>query len=237
MVAGIFKICGAFMGTLDGEDKNFENVGIRDAVVVPYLKSIDADPGCQYPLPNIKSMPIPVDWESRIASCLTKDGYTTGKWAYKSSASSLIWPVWHYAYPDAKWVIVRRRTGDIVRSCMKTDFMRAFRNPQNQRAIGAKDVLEGWKWWVHQFEARFVEMITEGLNCKVIWPERMVSGDYQQIMETVDWLGLKWKSEVLGYVDPKLWKARQVAKGWAAKATVSGASEVPGVAGSGSNPI
>ena len=88
--------------------------------------------------------------------------------------------------------------------------MKAFRDRNNQVAVGASDVIEGWKWWVHQYEQRFVEMITEGLNCKVIWPERMVYGDYQQIMETVDWLGLKWKSEVLAWIDPKLWKSRKL---------------------------
>lgn len=209
MIAGVFKICGAFTGAMDGEDRSFENIHIRDEVVVPYLKSLSADPGCQYPLPDIKHMPIPVDWGRRIDGCLAKDGYSNGPWMYKSSSSSLIWPVWNYAYPDAKWVIVRRRTGDIIRSCMKTDFMKAFRLRQNQRAVGVNDAVEGWKWWVHQFESRFVEMITEGLNCKVVWPERMVVGDYQQMFETIDWLGLKWKSEVLAWVDPKLWKARR----------------------------
>lgn len=209
MVAGVFKICGAFTGTLDGDNKSFENVHIRDEIVKPYLQSINTDPGCQYPLPDIKHLPIPVDWGKQVAICLAKDGYNNGPWTYKSSSSSLIWPIWHYAYPNAKWVIVRRRTGDIVRSCMKTNFMKAFRSTQTQQSIGVKDVVEGWKWWVHQYEQRFVEMITEGLNCRVIWPERMVWGDYQQMFETIDWLGLKWKSEVLAWVDPKLWKARK----------------------------
>jgi hypothetical protein len=209
MIAGVFKICGAFIGTLDGENRSFENIHIRDEVVASYLKSVNADPSCQYPLPDIKHMPIPVDWSRRIDGCLAKDGYNNGPWMYKSSSSSLIWPVWNYAYPGAKWVIVRRRTGDIVRSCMKTDFMKAFRLRQNQHAVGVTDAVEGWKWWVHQYEQRFVEMITEGLNCKVIWPERMVVGDYQQMFETIDWLGLKWKSEVLSWIDPKLWKSRR----------------------------
>jgi len=52
-------------------------------------------------------------------------------------------------------------------------------------------------------------MITEGLNCKVVWPERMVQGNYQQMYETIEWLGLRWKSEVLTFIDPKLWKARR----------------------------
>jgi len=33
MIAGVFKICGAFTGAMDGEDRSFENMHIRDEVV------------------------------------------------------------------------------------------------------------------------------------------------------------------------------------------------------------
>ena len=52
-------------------------------------------------------------------------------------------------------------------------------------------------------------MIEAGLNCKVVWPERMVSGDYQQIHETLEWLGLKWNKEVINWIDPLLWYNRK----------------------------
>jgi hypothetical protein len=87
--------------------------------------------------------------------------------------------------------------------------MKAYNDPKIQSAVGVKNEVGGWKWWVHQFEKRFVEMIMEGVNCKVVWPHRMVYGDYQQMMETIEWLGLKWNSQVLSFVDPKLWKARR----------------------------
>ena len=86
--------------------------------------------------------------------------------------------------------------------------MRAFRNPDHQRAVGVNNEADGWKWWVRQHELRFVEMITEGLNCQIVWPERMVDGDYRQLYETIEWLGLKWNSDVLSFIDPKLWKSR-----------------------------
>ena len=121
----------------------------------------------------------------------------------------LHWPVWHYAFPNAKWIIVRRRTGDIVQSCMKTAFMRAFVKNAACKAVGAKDEREGWIWWVRQHEARFNEMMNEGVNCKVVWPERMVTGDYEQLYETLEWVGLQWRTEVLEFIDGKLWHARR----------------------------
>jgi hypothetical protein len=128
---------------------------------------------------------------------------------YKGAKMCLTWPIWHYAFPDAKWIIVRRRTGDIVDSCIKTGFMRAFSREIFRKAVGVDNERDGWLWWVHQHEKRFIEMINEGINIKIIWPERMVQGDYSQIMEMIDWLGLKWNSEVLSFIDPKLWKARR----------------------------
>jgi hypothetical protein len=52
-------------------------------------------------------------------------------------------------------------------------------------------------------------MITEGCNCKIIWPERMVDGDYDQLYELCDWLGLKWNNNSLKFIDTLLWKSRQ----------------------------
>jgi hypothetical protein len=145
---------------------------------------------------------------------MIEQGYENGPWMYKGAKMCLHWPVWHYAFPNAKWIIVRRRTGDIIQSCLKTGFMRAFTNTANQRAVGAKNERDGWLWWVHQHEQRFIEMIQEeeGPNCKQIWPHRMIKGDYAQLYETIDWLGLKWNSDALSFIDPLLWHSRKTQK-------------------------
>jgi len=136
-------------------------------------------------------------------------GYKDGPWMYKGAKMCQHWPVWNYAFPDAKWIIVRRKTPDIINSCMRTGFMRAFVNQSNQRYVGAKNEQEGWLWWVHQHEERFVEMVKTGLNVKWIWPERMIDGDYSQIKEMLEWLGLEWDQDVVDFIEPKLWKSRQ----------------------------
>lgn len=217
MVAGTINICGAFGGQMSGPNKNnakgmFENAKIRNQIVKPFFREIGVDPLGQYPLPDVNSLIVPRDWKQRIEQAMKEQGYENGSWMYKGAKMCLHWPVWHYAFPDAKWVIVRRPTRDVVRSCMKTGFMRAFDNHRNQRAVGANTPEEGWLWWVHQHEDRFVEMMNEGLNVKVVWPHRMVDGDYSQMMELIDWLGLKWNSEVLNFIEPKLWKARDMKK-------------------------
>lgn len=213
MAAGMINMCGAFGGKMSGPTRNnekgmFENVTIRNTVLKPYLREIGADPMGQFPLPDIKTLNIPCDWQEHVESIIRQEGYSSGPWMYKGAKMCLTWPVWGYAFPSAKWVIVRRQTDDIVASCIRTNFMRAFGRETFRKAIGAKTEKEGWSWWVKQHEKRFNEMINKGLNVKVIWPERMVRGDYGEIYDLIEWLGLKWNSKVLSFVDPKLWHSR-----------------------------
>jgi hypothetical protein len=214
MIAGAINICGAFGGDMSGPNSNnkkgmYENAKIRNDIVKPYLEKIGVDRLGQYPLPDVKTISIPQDWKTQVENVMIEQGYRSGPWMYKGAKMCLMWPIWDYAFPDAKWIIVRRKPSDIINSCLKTGFMRAFRNEHNQKAVGAKNESEGWLWWIREHQKRFVEMIEAGINIKIVWPERMVNGDYSQMMDTIDWLGLDWDSKVLSFIDPKLWKARR----------------------------
>jgi len=214
LVAGIINMRGAFGGNMSGPNSNnrkgmYENVEIRNGIVKPYFMDLGVDKLGQYPLPDIETLPIFPDWKKRVEAVIQREGYEGGPWMYKGAKMCLHWPVWHFAFPNAKWIIVRRKPTDIVRSCVHTGFMRAFNSSGTQHAVGAKSVEEGWEWWVKQHTNRFTEMIEEGLNVKQIWPERMVNGDYSQIDEMLEWLGLTWDKEITDFIEPKLWKARQ----------------------------
>lgn len=214
MIAGAVNLCGAFGGIMRGPNSAnqkgmFENARIVNEITKPYLRDIGVDPMGQWPLPDIDNLPIPTNWRARVEQVFTQEGYFDGPLFYKGAKSCLFWPVWHYAFPSAKWVIVRRHKIDIVASCIKTSFMRAFNYERVRRAVGVADEQEGWTWWVSQHLNRFKEMQDTGLNCFVIWPERMVQGDYSQLYQLIEWLGLEWNSKVLEFVDPKLWKARR----------------------------
>lgn len=214
MVAGIIELCGAFGGKMQGANSAnkkgmYENLKIRSSIVKPYFTSLGVDSKCQYPLPEVDNITIPLNWREKILGVMEEQGYKGGHWFYKGPKMCFNWPVWDYAFPNAKWVIVRRRTGDIITSCEKTGFMNAFNNTAIQKAVGVNSSAEGWKWWVHQHEKHFREMIEAGLNVKIVWPERMVEGDYSQMYEMLDWLGLEWNSEVFNFIEPKLWKARK----------------------------
>lgn len=209
MIAAAINMCGAFGGEMS-KRKMFTNDRILEEIVKPYFNSIKADTSGQYPLPVVKT--IPIDWKQKVEQIMIDEGYQKGQWMYKDSRLSLIWQIWNFAFPNGKWIIVRRRTGDVIQSCLKTAFMIAFTYANNQRAIEVNSEQDGWLWWVHQYEKRFVEMIEAGVNCKVVWPERMVHGDYQQMYETLEWLGLSWNKEIVNLIDPLLWSVRQKEK-------------------------
>jgi len=217
IVAGIINMCGAFGGQMSGPNRYnekgmFENSVIRQTILKPYLRSINVDHLGQFPLPDIVNLAIPTNLRGRMEDVMIKQGYPGGQWMYKGAKMCLTWPIWHYAFPNAKWVIVRRKPTGIINSCLKTGFMKAYARPEVRRKVGAKTEEEGWLWWIHQHEKRFVEMMNQGLDIKVIWPERMINGDFRQMHELIDWLGLEWKSEVLTFIDSKLWKSKGIKK-------------------------
>lgn len=208
IIARILHGCGAYTGKVT---PRYENYWIREYVNAYYHSILGASGNeWQWPLPNIEKLTIPIKWKHDIMTLLAKQDILNGTpWLYKSARLCQIWPVWNYAFPNARWIIVRRRTGDIIQSCMKTSYMRAFKDEEIRRAVGVENERDGWLWWVHEHEKRFVEMIEQGLNCKIIWPERMVSGDYEQVYEMLDWVGLPWRSEVLAMVDNLFDKPRK----------------------------
>lgn len=66
-----------------------------------------------------------------------------------------------------------------------------------------------WLELMRDYEEKFAQMVLSEMNCKVVWPHRMAYGDYGQIYELLEWLGLSWKSEILTFIDPKFEKQRK----------------------------
>ena len=207
LIARIIQMCGAFSGDTTTMCENRSLKALTDA----YYKDRGVDVRGQYPLPNPSEMLIPADWKSRVFVALAREGYDANQqlWMYKSSRIVQIWPIWNYAFPDAKWIVVRRRTGDVIQSCLKTGFMDAYGDCTIQQLVGVETERDGWLWWIHEHEKLFVQMIETGLNVKVIWPERMLQGNFQQIHEMLDWLDLPWNIGILSLLETTLIKTKK----------------------------
>lgn len=209
IVAKIIQSCGVWTGQTT---EMLENTAIKRLVNGLY-ESNSADARGQYPLPDLDQMNIPHYWNKSIELILANGGHKEDQqWMYKSARIGQTWPLWDTFYPNAKWIIVRRRTGDIIQSCLKTGFMTAFKNEGNRQEINVQNEAEGWLWWVHEHEKRFIEMIEAGLNCKEVWPERMAMGDFEQIKETASWLGLEWNDKIPNMVQALLKNSKQKEK-------------------------
>lgn len=206
MVAGIINFCGAWGGVMSKPNRNnpkgmFENYEIRNTLLKPYLSSIGADRLGQFPLPNIKKIDENVNIKNKVKKIIFNQGYTSGAWMYKGAKLCLIWPIWHYNFPEAYWIIVRRKTDGIINSCLHTSFMRAFKNKNIQNKVNVKNQAEGWRWWIEQHKKRFKEMHKAELKIKEIWTDNIVAGDYREIKNLVEELSLKWDhKKVMNFV-------------------------------------
>jgi hypothetical protein len=200
MTAGIVDICGAFGGITAGPNRNnkkgmFENERVRNGLIKPYLRSMGFDPMGQFPLPqDMNSLKAYPELGFEMELIMKQDGYRNGPWYYKGAKMCLVWPVFHKAFPNAKWIIVRRPIEEIVFSCLKTPFMRKLKTA------------EAWREWVHTHIRRFREMREAGLDISVVWTPDIVRGEFSQIKSIIEQLGLKWNEKAVSeFVDPKLW--------------------------------
>lgn len=204
MIAGIVSLCGAFGGKLSGPSRfnqkgMFENIEIRNYLVKKWLRGENYDAMGQYPLPDTEhckevAPKMAESWRANVKNIMHKQGYVRGPWFYKGAKSCLMWPIWALAFPEARWLIVRRNDEDIARSCLRTGFMRAYRD------------LRGWLWWVQKHKERFQEMAEAGLMIREVWAEKIVRGELKEIREAIDWLGMDWnEKEVIDFVVPGLW--------------------------------
>jgi len=221
LVAGIVNMSGAWGGDLAGPTRfnrrgMFENTQIRNDLVKPFLKDAGCDPMGQKPLPRIRrqlqgndailigfgngdrfvsvNTHLAAIWMHNLEEILKSQGYNGQRFFYKGAKMCLMWPLWHLLFPEAKWIIVRRDVEDIVRSCLRTSFMRAFQTRS------------GWLNWVSVHERRFEEMYEQKLDIREVWPQRMMNGDFSEMQNVINSLDLEWDLEkAKAFVDPNLW--------------------------------
>lgn len=178
-IARIVNKAGAFGGALAGPNSSnrkgmFENKSIRNGLIKPLLRRMEVDPLGQKPLPDIQvchSLAVKEGIKIRegVLKILESQGYSVGQWFFKGAKMCLIWPILHVAFPNAKWIIVRRCDEGIVKSCLRTPFMRHYRDKQ------------GWQYWVDEHKKRFVEMKAAGLDICEVDTDQLASGDTTEL--------------------------------------------------------
>ncbi len=211
LIAKVLLLAGAKGGKLTNM---YENVGVRLALANLY-RDMGVDPSGQFPLPDPDMVEGLLRMNHRFEVSLRKENINENDvWFLKTSRILQTWQLFHKSYPDARWIIVRRRTGDIVNSCVKTAFMRAYADSQVLQSLNLESEEEGWKWWIRWHEQRIEELIKQQCQYKVIWPDRMVDGDFSQIYEMLEWIGLEWSDRIVSCIEPLLYKAKRKENKW-----------------------
>jgi hypothetical protein len=206
MIAAALVACGAFGGRMSKRGM-YCNDKIRNTIVKPYFSRIGVDKeGHNFELPI--GYNVPKHWGEWVEAVIKEQGYIEGPWLYKDSRTILIWPVWNYIYPNAKWIIVRRKTPDIIKSCVQTAHMKTFKDEEQQKQVGVQNEEQGWLWMVHKYEEEFRSLIQTKIKYKEIWPERMANGDFKQMHEVCEWAGLTWNDKALDFITPLLWGSK-----------------------------
>jgi hypothetical protein len=204
LVAGVLNICGAWCGVVRGPNRHnqkgmFENIEIIQKLIKPLLTKVGADPLCQKPLPVTRQFEVLDEnvfslFRSSVIEIVKSQGYSSGPWFIKEPKMTMVWYVWAKAFPMANWIIVRRNVEDIVTSCIKTSFMKAY------------STRPGWMGWVVVHEKRFEEMHNARLKIHQVWPQRMIDGDFTEMQAIINNLNLNWDFErVVKFVAPSLW--------------------------------
>lgn len=209
MCAGLIHLSGAFGGDMRGPTRYnkkgmFENKIIVNEYVKPLFRRLGYDPLGQNPLPDVDRFKTfgkeyPKRWRNNIINLIQREGYPGGYWFYKGAKMCLMWPLWHEAFPKATWIIVRRNADDIIASCMRTAFMRGYKN------------YSGWLGWVAEHEKRFQEMLNAGLKIYQVWPQEAINGDFTSLQSVINNLGLKWDYEkIREFINPSLWHRSKI---------------------------
>ena len=163
-----------------------EHTGVREQILKPLLRAAGADPRGQFPLPRLDDLPTAADLRRDTLAALGPAN------TYKDAKLCLTWPCWDRAFPDARWIIVRRDAKGIVGSCLRTPFMRAY------------DTAAGWREWVKAHEMQFAAMRSAGLNVVEVWPD---PANPESFRPAVEHAGLTFDAAAAaGCVDAERWQ-------------------------------
>lgn len=201
MIAGIVARCGFDFGktcgpTAANRKGQYENNSIRTMVTKPYLKSIGCDPMGQWPLPRSEDVREYSTLRAEVRKILRDQRVDVegARWAIKEAKACLVWQIWAKAFPEAKWVIVRRPDEDIVQSCLRTGFMRHFTNA------------EGWQKWIDVHKVRFAEILS-ACDAVEVWSDRVISSSEIEINKLTAFIGGHPNSDSIAkFISPELWR-------------------------------
>lgn len=195
-IARILSICGAQKGMTD---KMYENISLR-AINSANLSDLE--------FPTIVKEEVGVNdfaiFNKQVNIALSREFSASAPFYFKDAQLTLNWRFWHKKFPNAQWVVVRRKTPYIINSCEKTQYMNLMKKTSNLEKIGATNERQGWLWNIHQYENEWQKMLEAGLDFQEVYPDRMANHDFSKIIELLENLGLGWDNEIVNEIAVKM---------------------------------
>ncbi len=202
LTAGLLSLCGAWTGTtVEGTKDNikgfFEHVGLRETVNKGLLIDLKCDPLGVRNLPPTEGLPPVPDFKEVVSNIVLADGYD-GKqpWLFKDAKMLLLFPYYKEHFPNATWVIVKRKREDVIDSCLRTGFMRQH-----------TEDLAYWDAWAQEYERRIELLKESGVKYHEIWASDLFNSERREVLrKLVKKLKLKWnENKVQDFIEPKVW--------------------------------
>lgn len=211
IIAEVLYKCGGFGGDMAGVNifhspGYFENVRLREGLLKPVLRQQGIDPNGQFPIKENRINGFtPVMWREFVELIMQRQGLQEyQQWFYNDFRSTILWLYWHEAFPQAKWVYVRRSIKDIVLSCMRTGYMTAYKNTAIRNEVNVTTEKDGWIKWVGYYTV-FIEQILQTVpNSFVLDTKALKSKKYSNLQAMIEWAGLTWNDSVVGLLNNKI---------------------------------
>lgn len=188
MTCAVLDACGADFGETIGPGPGnpggfFENKSLRETLLKPYLRRLGYQPSGRLPLPKSDELPPHPGWRTEVKRRLGT------AYAYKDAKTLAVWPIWAEAFPEARWVLVRRERLKIIDSIYRTPWMRL--DADQARAF------------VDAYLEKIDELKLAGVNWTEVWPD---PGDPEVFKPAVEFCGLDWNPDaVRAVLRPEWW--------------------------------
>jgi hypothetical protein len=214
LTAGAFQVAGGFSGLLDKSEPRvtgeLENIAIRDRMERPLLEGLGFEPrglGKIPPAEQIEKLAAAMkdQWRLLVDQVFKEQNcQETAIRFIASQVACLLWPIWNAAFPEAKWILVRRNEADIMASCRATGFVQSYRSPgdSSRRVRSDKEL----RLLINGYNERFEQMKGRHLNVTEFRPQLVYDGKLGALRSLLESHSLAWRPEVMEFVRPFQWK-------------------------------
>jgi hypothetical protein len=229
ITAKMFKESGAFGGVIRGEDNwGFcENDKIISTCILPYLKKfvynymeVEREIGGvnkKVKVINWKRVKVPfkkefdfyqpIYFRKLVLGILEREGWDGESPVYiKAPSLCLMSPVWHEAFPEANWIIIRRNMHDILKSVSSPEWFHRDGKNKGRTALALNDeTINRPNSMAEAYSVALKAIVNHpDISSHEVHYEDIMSGDFSGIKAGIELCGLDYDEEKLrGFVKKK----------------------------------